>query len=355
MKKIKQSYNLALSGGGIKALAYVGALKEAEKRGYSWGNIVGVSAGALTGAFMAANYESQALYKIINDFDFSKIKIKHNAKRAPAVTEYLRYSRRRYFYTRNSIRNFLMRPPSNFSTYSQLDFGVRGYRGSMMKNMLIYSLEGSIYDGDYIEEWVYKVLNSRGIRTFGDLKTGIRDNLNPNGYRVRMTAVDVNRARLIVLPDDLSYYGINPDTFEVAKAVRMSTSIPFIFRPVRLTRKVGNIERTHYIVDGAILDNFPYWILDERNSLNTIGFMLNSKEKNTNRFGYKTPFEILKAMVSVIHDLGLPNKPVKLRHIAEINTSQIQLLDFDLDQEKKDYLIKAGETACRNLFDNDLF
>jgi len=32
-----------------------------------------------------------------------------------------------------------------------------------------------------------------------------------------MTAVDANRGRIVVLPDDISYYGIDPDRLEVAK------------------------------------------------------------------------------------------------------------------------------------------
>jgi len=40
-----------------------------------------------------------------------------------------------------------------------------------------------------------------------------------------MTAVDANRGRIVVLPDDISYYGIDPDRLEVAKAVRMTEAV----------------------------------------------------------------------------------------------------------------------------------
>ena len=46
--------NLVLGGGGIKGIEYAGAFNVAEKRGYHWGNIAGVSAGALAGSYLAA-------------------------------------------------------------------------------------------------------------------------------------------------------------------------------------------------------------------------------------------------------------------------------------------------------------
>jgi len=46
---------------------------------------------------------------------------------------------------------------------------------------------------------VYKTLKRKGIKTFADLRGGRTDRTNPNGYKVRMTAVDANRGRIVVL------------------------------------------------------------------------------------------------------------------------------------------------------------
>ena len=59
---------------------------------------------------------------------------------------------------------------------------------------------------------------------------------------------------MVVLPEDLPDYGIDPDRFEIARAVRMSISIPYFFEPV--------IVKKHVFVDGGILSNFPMWIFD---------------------------------------------------------------------------------------------
>lgn len=96
---------------------------------------------------------------------------------------------------------------------------------------------------------------------------------------MRMTAVDCNRAKVIVLPDDISYYGIKPDEFEVAKAIRMSTCVPFAFKPVEIKRKDGDKTKTHYIIDGGILDKFPSWLIEDSKKYPTIGFTLDGGEK----------------------------------------------------------------------------
>ena len=58
---------------------------------------------------------------------------------------------------------------------------------------------------------------AKGIRTFADLPPG----------KLLITASDISDGTILVLPDDIRRFGIDPNTFEVAKAVRMSCSIPY--------------------------------------------------------------------------------------------------------------------------------
>ena len=52
---------------------------------------------------------------------------------------------------------------------------------------------------------------------------------------------------------------IEPDEFPIARAARMSMSIPYFFDPVELRDTQG---RTCLIVDGGTLSNFPVWLWD---------------------------------------------------------------------------------------------
>ncbi|PJI08961.1 MULTISPECIES: patatin-like phospholipase family protein [Clostridium] len=62
----------------------------------------------------------------------------------------------------------------------------------------------------------------------------------------------------MILPDDLRKYNIDPMEFSIAKAVRMSCSIPLYFTPYILK----NTSPYSFIVDGGLLSNFPIWIFD---------------------------------------------------------------------------------------------
>jgi NTE family protein len=242
----------------IRGIAYSGAYEVAEKRGYSFVNIAGVSAGAIAGSVIGAGYSAATFKELIGSFDYEKIKVDEIPKRVPVVARYIQFSRE-YRYPPEVLVKFFLCQPVNFertTEYQGYNPGFNGNRAALIKNIVTYSKEGCLFDGDYLEEWIYGMLKNRGIRTFGDLKSGLPDEVNPSGYKVRVLAVDATREKVIVLPDDAIFYGINPDDLEVAKAVRMSASVPFAFKPVELKKKEGNIIKSYNIVDGGVLDNF---------------------------------------------------------------------------------------------------
>src|SRR5690606_37715204 len=136
-----------------------------------------------------------------------------------------------------------------------------------------------LYSGDPLEQWIFKQLAKKGIYTFADLPL----------KKLRIIASDISEGRLMVLPDDLPLYGLDPSNFPVSHAVRMSASIPYFFVPV-LIRNVN--PRPIYVVDGALLSNFPLWIFDKeqietvsqsRMSKPTIGFQLVGKTEQQPR------------------------------------------------------------------------
>jgi NTE family protein len=52
-------------GGGVKGIAFVGALQAFEEAGYHWQNIAGTSAGAVASALIAAGYTAAELREIM--------------------------------------------------------------------------------------------------------------------------------------------------------------------------------------------------------------------------------------------------------------------------------------------------
>lgn len=342
--------NLVLSGGGIKGLAYSGVFDVAERRGFRFANIGGVSAGAIAGTYLAAGFKAREIKKILKEFDFSKIEINRIERLVPAIPQYIKfYSReaeKKRYRGYDNVKSFL-----NQNNYTgSLRFGYNSsYRSNFFKNLHTFCTEGALCDGDYLEEWAYKTLKKRGIKTFGDLRYGIPTKYNPNAYKVRMTAVDINRVKIITLPDDLCYYGIEPDNFEVARAVRMSTAVPFVFKAVEIkyTTKKGN--KKGIFVDGGVFDNFPEWLVPNYGRIKTIGFRLDGGECGLER--PITALDIFIALIKSVHNIGIPYINNTGLKYANIDTSKVSFLDFSLSDEDAKYLYEQGVKSSEAFFD----
>jgi NTE family protein len=211
-------------GGGVKGIAFVGALQAFEEAGYRWQNVAGTSAGAVASAMVAAGYTAAELREIME--------------------------------TRVEFRRMM-------------DGGTLGkvpLLGSWL-NLLIH--EG-FYRGDYFLGVMRTLLAEKVGKervTFGDLtlpKEPIDSEeayLGRFKYRLHVVASNITRNELMVLPQDVAKLGLDPDEFEVALAVRMSISIPYFFMPVRAA-EAASPGAKHWVVDGGLLSNFPIRYFD---------------------------------------------------------------------------------------------
>ncbi|MFZ2538773.1 MAG: patatin-like phospholipase family protein [Oscillospiraceae bacterium] len=204
--------NAAFEGGGVRGIGHVGAACVIEKAGYQFMNLTGSSAGAIVASLLSVGYTGEEIKEEMKTLDYLKFKQK-----------------------------------------DLLDhFGTTGKLFSIL-------FEFGIYNADYFEKWLNNLLLKKGKLTFGDIKID-----NPVCekliYKLQVTASDLTDKKLLVLPGDLRDFGIDPDKYSIAKAVRMSMSIPIFYEPFRLKDKAG---LEHFIVDGGLLSNYPIWILDD--------------------------------------------------------------------------------------------
>jgi predicted acylesterase/phospholipase RssA len=65
---------LIMKGGGVKGLAYVGALEVLEEYGFKFNHFVGTSAGAITAALLAVGYSTAELRQILEQTNFAVFK-----------------------------------------------------------------------------------------------------------------------------------------------------------------------------------------------------------------------------------------------------------------------------------------
>lgn len=280
------------AGGGVKGFAFIGALEELEKRNYRFKRVAGTSAGALVASLIMAGYTSEELRDLMEELD-------------PQT----------------------LLDPTPWTQHFPM----------LLKWLGVYWGLG-LYKGNRLEEWLGEKLAAKGIRTFNDLPK----------KSLRIVASDLTRGQLLVIPDDLHVYGIIPETFPIARAVRMSCSLPYFFQPVKLFDKNGE---TAIIVDGGILSNFPMWLFrrEERVKRPLLGFQLNP-EPNDTRNTIDNALELYSSVFETMqkgHDARYVEKH-KQENVVFIPVNRIKTTSFSLTKDDRKRLAQLGRDATQN-------
>jgi NTE family protein len=276
-------------GGGVRGIAFIGALEVMEENGYTWEKVAGTSAGAIVAALISAGYRSGELAPIFKQMNYL------------------------YFLQRKGVGKIPLVGPA-----CQM----------LMKK--------GLYSGDPIEQFVNGLLRKKGICTFGDLPK----------EKLRIIASDVSAGKMLILPDDLDSFEINPQKFPIARAVRMSSSIPYFFQPFLLDQA----GQPHYIVDGGMLSNFPVWLFDAKGIPRwpTFGFRLhepNIDQQQAKITGLITYSKALLSTMLEAHDRFYVKNAHAVRTIF-IPTHKIRLTKFNLTEREKKQLFESGKQAA---------
>ncbi|PYG88810.1 NTE family protein [Ruminiclostridium sufflavum DSM 19573] len=347
MRGAKRALNIVFSGGETNSLAFVGAYEELEKKYSVLGNIAGVSTGALAAALIGAGYSAAELKELLDNFDFNSLKLRKNKFLDISIAEKIRsMAEGKKWLNDNDL--FVLLHKQDYPELQHIkrengDF--KGTRGNFLINLIAFSQKNAFINGELFEKWVAQLLANKGIYTFNDLRGGITDKVNPRGYKVRMTAVDANIGKVIVLPDDIAVYNIEPDKLEVARAVRMSMCMPFIFEPVVQMKKENNSLKPHYIIDGGVLDNFPVWLIDSTQINSIAGFKLIERQSKD----FMQEEKLLKKLIIVSHDTGVPKNSYNIDNIAFINTGFISTVYSALSEKEIIYLYNQGKASVQKL------
>ncbi|TXK71872.1 patatin-like phospholipase family protein [Paenibacillus sp. N3.4] len=297
--------NGVFEGGGVKGIALAGGVSAAMKQGYSFHQVAGTSSGSIVAALLAAGYTGDEMKELI---------------------------------LRTPFKSFMQRSPI-FNT-------------KIIGPVARLFLKKGLYSGEALEYWVNQQLLAKGVRTFGDLKKN----------QLRIIASDITQGKLLILPDDIAQYGIEPSKFSIAKAVRMSTSIPYFFDPVMIRRNLKSsataepfAEQFYYIVDGGLLSNYPLWVFDGETKRDeivpVIGFHLVGKSESTTH-RIKGPVTMMEALFGTMlnaHDERYIEQKDRFRTI-KIPTLGVRNTQFSLTQEVSLSLYQSGYEAAEQYF-----
>ena len=295
--------DLVFEGGGVKAIALVGALAALREAGYEAVRVAGTSAGAIAAAFFVAGDEPEALRDALLDFSFARLRDAGWEDRLPVVGPLLSLA---------------------------LDFG--------------------LYEGRALEAWVRSRLEARGVRTFGDLPWFEGD------CRLQVVVSDVTGRRLLLLPRDAAWLGVSPRELDVAHVVRASASIPLYFEPVRWHNPATG--REHLLVDGGLLSNFPVWAFDAPGLPRwpTFGLLLVEDSPRDSLGAELGPPPASPNVLAYLQDLVRTSLEARDRRYLEsadfvrtiaMPTLGVGTTEFDLPREKALALYESGVQAAR--------
>lgn len=174
-----KSINLVLSGGGIKGIAHIGALKYLEENNYKIESISGCSSGSIMAILIAMGYSSEKIYNLV-----------------------------KYYI--------------NLVSRNKLRLGIQSIF-NLNKKM-------GLNNGNIIENILNNVLKEKGINNLSDIKIPIY-----------IPTVDINTGKLIYFTNQKRYkrYDDNIEYIydgKISEIVRASSSYPGIFAPKKYNK-----------------------------------------------------------------------------------------------------------------------
>ena len=329
--------NLVFEGGGVKGIAYVGALEVLDSRGIlnDVERVAGTSAGSMIAVLVGLRYTADEIQEILKNLNF---------------------------------KNFL-----------DSSWGFVRDTKRLLK-------EYGWYKGDFFRELIAGFIERKtgnGEATFEDLH-------NSGKYR-EIYLVGAN----ITTGLSEMYSHKKTPKMKVADAARISMSIPLFFAAVR-----GGEDNKHILVDGGLLDNYTIKTFDQSNyvadrnnirrteyyekinetlrmqrsiTLNeyiynkeTLGFRLDTKEDISMYLGQDSPkckeinsfFTYTKALVTTLIDFqnNTHLHSDDWQRTVYIDTLGVGAVDFDIPEKKKGELVESGRLhtiAYLDWYDND--
>lgn len=286
--------NLVFEGGGVKGIAYVGALTALHENGLlkSVERVAGTSVGAITATLVSLKLTSEEILSIVGKTDFKKFQDHWDPIELP-----FRYG---------------------------------------------------LYKGEYFLNWIRKVIKtsnkSLGLNensTFEDLRSAGCKDLNV--YATDLNTKEAKRFSYETTP-----------TVIVAEAIRASMSIPLFFQAWQFS---NNIPDDHMYIDGGTVYNFPINAFDTDDNPNweTLGFHLNNLSNVKPSINMK-PDQVLKYVRTLFdtildsHNIDVYRNPVEKSRSVLIDDFGISATEFNISEtDKKRLYISGYRSTCEYL------
>jgi len=367
--------NLIFQGGGIKGIAYIGALKEADKQKIfklsEIQKVAGTSAGAITASLLAVGYKVEDLEDYLRTLDFKEILLDSKIINDQVIKNLFEE-----FKILSSFNGYLMNLP--LLLISNLSLIINsGKLSTIIDTIKKYN---GLFEGAAFRKWIDdKIKEKLGENaTFKDLQ----DKINTEGSTNNFKYLFLTGSNLQTGKCDIFSHLHTPNML-ISDAVRISMSIPLLFythkmkiKDVETKEPIDDPNNNSLYVDGGIFNNYPIRIFDStingKNSesiyinKHTLGFRLVSEDLKNN---YENFFETKKSMfedkdkevekLSKIFKM-LFNYIVSLEEsfhsdrikdqerTVYINSLDVSPIDFGINDQVKNKLIESGRKGIND-------
>lgn len=300
------------AGGGVKGIAFAGALKAAAKFKYEkWRKLAGTSAGAITAMLLAVGYDADDLKEILDTLDLKQI----------------------------------------------ADFGPLG-KLEAIENLVLHD---GLTRGVALHRWLEKMVDEAPakVKTFGELEK------EHGAEKLQVIGTDIAHSRMVVFPKNVDLYldkdgnPYDPGDFLIADAVRISAGFPFFFPPVKMRDAATGTDGV--LVDGGVVSAYPVFIFDSENepAFPTWGFRLYNGDPPehpayTKIGGIDWPIDMAKAILdSSTNALDAFTLGKFGKRTISIPTHEIKTLDFELTPDQQTELFNYGQKAATEFFETN--
>lgn len=319
---MSQFRNLVFEGGGVKGIAYSGAIAVLEEQNILGDirRVAGTSAGAITAVLLALGSDSKKIGSIIGGTDF---------------------------------RQFM---DDSF-----------GFLGDAHRLVEDYGWFKGDKFGNWMQKQIYACAGNKDL-TFGQLKRLATD--QPTVFR-ELFMVGTN----LSLQWPMVYSAENTPDMKIWEATRISMSIPLFFAAIKREGQV--------LVDGGVTWNYPLDLFDDRKYLSpavagtapgyptvyddnhvfnpeTLGFRVDTQDEiKAEKEGWRLPPAEISNLVDYLKSLvGFMGDMANKMHLHDndwhrtvaLDAAGVRTTDFSLPDEKVQLLIANGRSGAETYF-----
>lgn len=285
-KKKSLEYTCIFGGGAIRGVSYAGAVKAMEEIGIEPNTIAGSSVGAIFAGLLSVGYNAEELKEV-----FMQV---------------------------------------NYELFRDIHFG--------------FGKDFALSKGEVFLDWLRELIEKK---YYGE-------DYNKDGNQpVTFASLKKN---LVIIATDLTNFKYKefsrfetPD-IEVAYAIRISSSMPGLMKPVHLDGAL--------LVDGDLQKSWPLWRLSKHLCLDTervLEFRLEGEYQGKGHSAINFMNTIYSCVTSLATDfiVDMYGHRDKFDYV-KINTGSVVVVDFSLAKDKREELMDIGYQQTMNYFNTDL-